>query len=82
MSTHPKNLFKSRLGKQQQIGYFATLGSPALTEMLAGCGFDWILIDTEHSPIELPNVIDHMRAIANPDVATLVQKLKTEAGVI
>jgi len=73
MSTHPKNLFKSRLGHQQQIGYFATLGSPALTEMLAGCGFDWILIDTEHSPVELPNVIDHMRAIAHPEVATLVR---------
>ena len=73
MSTHPKNLFKSRLGKQQQIGYFATLGSPALTEMLAGCGFDWILIDTEHSPVELPNVIDHLRAVSNPDVATLVR---------
>jgi 4-hydroxy-2-oxoheptanedioate aldolase len=70
---HRTNLFKQRLGKTQQIGYFATLGSAALTEMLAACGFDWVLIDTEHSPIELPDVIDHMRAIERSNVPALVR---------
>lgn len=73
MTTHPKNLFKARLGKQQQIGFFATLGSANLTEMLAGCGFDWVVIDTEHSPVELPDVIEHMRAVNTPGVSTLVR---------
>lgn len=73
MTPHPKNLFKARLGTQQQIGFFATFGSPGLTEMLAGCGFDWVLIDTEHSPIELPDVIDHLRAINTPGVSALVR---------
>jgi 4-hydroxy-2-oxoheptanedioate aldolase len=70
---HLTNLFKQRLGKQQQIGFFATLGSPGLTEMLAACGFDWVLIDTEHSPIELPDVIDHMRAIERAGIPALVR---------
>lgn len=69
----PENLFKARLGKQQQIGFFATLGSPGLTEMLAACGFDWVLIDTEHSPIELPDVIGHLRAVNTPGVSALVR---------
>lgn len=73
MSKHPTNRFKARLGKDQQIGFFATLGSPALTEMLAGCGFDWVLIDTEHSPIELPDVIDHLRAIEGAGLPALVR---------
>jgi 4-hydroxy-2-oxoheptanedioate aldolase len=73
MSTHPTNLFKARLGQRQQIGFFATMGSPGLTELLAGCGFDWVLVDTEHSPIELPDVIDHLRAVNAPEVAALVR---------
>jgi 4-hydroxy-2-oxoheptanedioate aldolase len=73
MSKHPANLFKARLGLRQQIGFFATMGSPGLTELLAGCGFDWVLVDTEHSPIELPDVIDHLRAVNAPEVAALVR---------
>jgi 4-hydroxy-2-oxoheptanedioate aldolase len=71
--SHPKNHFKARLGKQQQIGTFATLGSPAVAELLAGCGFDWILVDTEHSPVELTDVVDHLRAITVPGVSALVR---------
>lgn len=73
MAAIPQNLFKSRLGKQQQVGTFATFGSPGLTEMLAGCGFDWILVDTEHSPIELPDVIDHLRVIEGAGIPALVR---------
>lgn len=73
MSVHPANSFKARLGKQQQIGFFATLGSPSLTELLAGCGFDWVLIDTEHSPIEIPDVIDHIRAVEGAGLPAIVR---------
>jgi 4-hydroxy-2-oxoheptanedioate aldolase len=73
MSQHPTNLFKQRLGKQQQIGFFATFGAPSLTEMLAHCGFDWVLVDTEHSPIELPDVIHHLRVIEAAGIPALVR---------
>lgn len=73
MSNHPVNRFKARLGKQQQIGFFATMGSAGLTELLAGCGFDWVLVDTEHSPVELPDVIEHMRAIHGAGLPALVR---------
>lgn len=73
MNSHPVNLFKQRLGKQQQIGFFSTLGSPALAELISRCGFDWILIDTEHSPIELPSVIDHVQAVRGSGIAPVVR---------
>jgi 4-hydroxy-2-oxoheptanedioate aldolase len=73
MTCHPRNLFKARLRQRQQIGFFSTMGSPGLTELMAGCGFDWVLIDTEHSPVELPDVIAHLRAVNAPDVAALVR---------
>jgi 4-hydroxy-2-oxoheptanedioate aldolase len=72
-STHPKNLFKARLGKEQQIGFFSTVGSPGLLELMTGCGFNWVVIDTEHSPIELTDVVDHLRAITTAGVAPVVR---------
>jgi hypothetical protein len=45
----PSNRFKSALNELQQIGLWSTLSSNLLIELFAGCGFDWILLDTEHS---------------------------------
>lgn len=73
MGTLPVNSFKRNLGRRQQIGLFSTLASPTLAELLADCGFDWILIDTEHSPNELPAVIDHLRVLAAAGVAPIVR---------
>jgi 4-hydroxy-2-oxoheptanedioate aldolase len=43
-------------------GFWLTTASPTVTEIAAGAGFDWLLIDMEHTPNELPLVIDHLRA--------------------
>ena len=67
------NRFKQNLGRHQQIGLFSTLGSADLVELFAGCGFDWILIDTEHSPNELPNVISQLRALNGTPVSPIVR---------
>jgi len=69
----PLNHFKRKLGREQQIGLFSTLASPLLAELLARCGFDWILVDTEHSPNELPDVIAHLRAIDALGVSSIVR---------
>ena len=68
----PINAFKERL-RDQQIGLFATLNSPALAELLAGCGFDWILIDTEHSPGEMADVVAQLNALQGHDVSVIVR---------
>jgi 4-hydroxy-2-oxoheptanedioate aldolase len=59
----PENRFKRALGEgKQQIGLWLSLASPTATEVAAGAGFDWLLIDMEHSPNELPDVAHHLRA--------------------
>jgi len=82
MPAHPKNLFKAKLGKEKQIGTFLTLGSPDLAELLAACGFDWLLIDTEHSPIEVPDVVEHLRAVRTPGVSVIVRPAWNDAVII
>jgi len=42
----PQNHFKRALaGGKQQIGLWMSLASPAATEVAAGAGFDWLLLD-------------------------------------
>jgi 4-hydroxy-2-oxoheptanedioate aldolase len=67
------NRFKRDLGRRQQIGMFSTLASSLLVEAFAGCGFDWILLDTEHSPSELPAVISQLQALAAHEVSPIVR---------
>ena len=50
-ATLPPNRFKRALAEgKPQIGLWLSLASPAATEVTAGAGFDWLLIDMEHSP--------------------------------
>ena len=47
-----------------RIGTFLSVGSPALAELAAECGFDWVLIDLEHgceSEAALPNQLRALR---------------------
>jgi 4-hydroxy-2-oxoheptanedioate aldolase len=68
------NRFKEKLiAGKPQIGLFTTLASTLLAEIFAGAGFDWVLIDTEHSPNELPNVIAQLQALAGFDAAPIVR---------
>ena len=47
----PVNPFKrALLAGQQQIGLWCTLSNAFGIEVVAGAGFDWLLLDTEHSP--------------------------------
>ena len=59
----PQNRFKRALAAgTQQIGLWMSLASPSATEVAAGAGFDWLLLDMEHAPNELPDVAHHLRA--------------------
>jgi len=62
---NPKNRFKAALlEKRLQIGLWASLSSSYTAEVIAGAGFDWILIDTEHSPADIECVLAQLQAIA------------------
>jgi len=47
----PQNPFKRALkANKPQIGLWSSLSSNYSVEVIAGAGFDWILLDCEHSP--------------------------------
>ena len=59
----PPNAFKQRLNTgARQTGIWITLASPNSVEAVSPAGFDWMLIDMEHSPTELTDVINCLRA--------------------
>jgi 4-hydroxy-2-oxoheptanedioate aldolase len=60
----PANTFKRALKeRRQQIGIWCALSSNIVAEVLATAGFDWVVLDTEHSPNELPMVMQQLQAM-------------------
>jgi len=61
----PTNPFKKALAeKRAQIGLWLGLADAYSAEICAGAGFDWLLIDGEHSPNGLASVLQQAQAIA------------------
>jgi 4-hydroxy-2-oxoheptanedioate aldolase len=59
------NRFKRAIAQgERQIGLWSTLCSPIAAEALAYSGFDWLLLDTEHSPNEVPMIMNQLQAMA------------------
>ncbi|MFO1154441.1 MAG: aldolase/citrate lyase family protein [Rhodospirillales bacterium] len=59
----PSNSFKNAIHSGQvQIGFWSILSSHVTVEILAGAGFDWLVLDTEHAPNELPMVYAQLQA--------------------
>ncbi len=59
-----KNTFKARLkAGDTQIGLWVGLGDASVAELAAGAGFDWLVIDVEHGPNGLRDVLAQIRAI-------------------
>jgi 4-hydroxy-2-oxoheptanedioate aldolase len=70
----PKNRLKAALREgRPQIGLWASLSSNYTAEIVAGAGFDWMLIDTEHSPADLETVLMQLQAAAAYPTATVVR---------
>ncbi len=61
----PANTFKRALkAGKAQIGLWCNLSSHYAIELVAGSGFDWLLLDTEHSPNDLESVLKQLQAAA------------------
>ncbi len=60
-----QNAFKHgiKAGKPQ-IGLWSSLSSNYTVEVIAGAGFDWILLDSEHSPNDLESLLTQLQAAA------------------
>lgn len=55
------------------IGSWITLGSTGIAEILARAGFDWLVIDLEHSTISIDQAGELIRTVDLADVPPLVR---------
>src|SRR5438105_5584652 len=69
----PNKFKQAVLAKRPQIGLWCSLCSNIAAEIVAGAGFDWILIDTEHAPNELPMVFSQLQALVGGTAAPVVR---------
>lgn len=61
----PVNPFKKAIReKRAQYGLWVSLLGPLNTEICAAAGFDWLLLDGEHTPNDLLNALQQAQAIA------------------
>lgn len=70
----PANPFKQALlAKRPLIGLWSSSCSSVVVEAVAGAGFDWLLLDTEHAPNELPMMLNHLQAMTGGTAAPVVR---------
>lgn len=79
----PKNRFKERLlAGESQIGLWNSLPGSLVAEVLAGAGFDWVAIDTEHAPTDVPDTLAMLQAMAPYPVQALVRPAANDPVLI
>ena len=79
----PKNRFKLGLREGRwQVGLFLGLCSPISAEILAGAGFDWLLIDAEHAPNDPAGVLAQLQAMAPYPVPVGVRPTSHDPSLI
>lgn len=70
----PINHFKRALREgKPQIGLWSHLCSPISTEILGQCGFDWMVLDMEHSPNELDTILAQLQALQKSPTMPVVR---------
>jgi 4-hydroxy-2-oxoheptanedioate aldolase len=76
VTLYPPNRLKQKLrAGEPALGYWLSLNSLALTEMAAGAGWDWVLLDAEHSTHDDESIERHLLAAINGGIAELVVRV-------
>ena len=75
-----RNAFKHALAAGKlQIGLWSSLCSNIAAEIIADSGFDWILLDTEHSPNEIPSLLSQLQAIGRGGSTPIIRPAWNDA---
>jgi 4-hydroxy-2-oxoheptanedioate aldolase len=80
MTDMPRNAFKHALAAGKlQIGLWSSLASNVAAEIISDSGFDWILLDTEHSPNEIPGLVSQLQAVQAGTATPIVRPAWNDA---
>ena len=66
-------LKKKILNNELTLGSWITLGNNGIAEILARAGFDWLVVDLEHSTISVDQAGELIRTIELSGVPSLVR---------
>ena len=74
--------FRTRLiAGETLLGTMVTLTTPAVSEILAEIGFDWLFIDGEHGPFEMADLLSVLQAVGNQVPCIVRVPSSDEAGI-
>jgi len=66
--------FKKDLrAKQPKIGIFLNSASPTVAEQVSNSGYDWLLVDTQHGPMDSITLSGMLTGIANGKALSMVR---------
>jgi len=76
-------MLKDKLkNRQLTIGSWITINSTSIAEILANAGYDWLVVDLEHSTISIDQAAELIRTIELSGVPSLVRLTSNDANQI
>jgi 4-hydroxy-2-oxoheptanedioate aldolase len=70
----PRNAFKHAIAAGKlQIGLWCSLCSNIAADIVRDAGFDWLLLDSEHSPNEIPDLLAQLQAVSGGTATPIVR---------
>lgn len=73
MQMPPNPFMRALTSKQKQLGIWTSLNSPFAAEVTAPAGFDWALVDMEHSINDYFSVLGQLQAFAASSTTAIVR---------
>jgi 4-hydroxy-2-oxoheptanedioate aldolase len=59
--------------RQKQVGLWVSLSNNFAAEVISTAGFDWVLLDMEHSPNELNSLLGQLQTFASSSTTAIVR---------
>lgn len=77
------NSFRQALARgDKQIGLWLSLGESYTAEICATAGFQWLLIDGEHAPNDVRNILAQLQAVAPYAAHPVVRAVNSDPALI
>ena len=83
MNSIPHNAFKAAIkAGRTQLGLWLTCANPYTAEIAATSGYDWLLIDGEHGPNDVPTILAQLQAVAAYSSHAIVRTVNKDPALI
>lgn len=78
-----KNRFKQALtAGRPTFGLWSAIPDATCAEIIAGAGFDWVVVDAEHGPFDVQSVLRHLQVLEAYASVPLVRAVEGQTAII